>query len=154
MTNLVSKISMAKCHGKISRDDLPKGTILRVLGIARDTKTGPDKNKPGEFWTALVGDFVAIDTITGEEYRSGVCFLPNTAQNLIVGALGGDPNGVEFAFDIGVKKADNPVGYEYTVSPAVKPKESDAMLALMTKANEAKPLAIGNETGAAAGKKK
>lgn len=148
MTNLVSKISVAKCHGKINRDDLPKGPILRVLGIARDTKQGPDKNKPGEFWTALVGDFVAIDAITGEEFRSGVCFLPTTAQNLVLGALGGDPNGVEFAIDIAVKKAENIVGYEYTVSPAVKPKESDAMLALMAKANEAKPLAIGNETGA------
>lgn len=143
--NLLSKISVAKCHGKISRDALPTGPILRVGGIATGTKSGPDKNRPGETWTALTGDFIAIDTVTGEEYRAGVCFLPTVGQNLVLGALGGSPDGVEFGFDIGVKKADNPVGYEYTVKPVVKAKESQVMLNLMARMSEASPLAIGTD---------
>ncbi len=144
---ILSKISVAKCHGKISRDALPTGTILRVGGIATGTKSGPDKNRPGETWTALTGDFVAIDTVNGEEFRAGVCFLPTVGQNLVLGALGGSPDGVEFGFDIGVKKADNAIGYEYTVKPVVKAKESQAMTNLLNKMAEAAPLAIGNDGG-------
>ena len=145
--NLLSKISVSKCHGKLNRDDLPKGPILRVIGIGTGTKTGPDKNKPGEFWTAITGDIAAIDVTTGQEFRSGVCFMPNTAQNLVIGALGSNPEGVEFAFDIGVKKADNVVGYEYTVKPVVKVQESSAMQKLMAAANAAAPLALAAPEG-------
>lgn len=147
MTNIISKISVAKVHGKIDRANLPKGPIVRVLGIATGTKTGPDKNRPGEVWTGLTGDFVAINTESGEEFRAGVCFLPTVGQNLVLGTLGGNPDGVEFALDISVKKADNAVGYEYVVAPVVKPKESDAMAALIAKAAEAKPLGLEHASG-------
>jgi len=146
--NLVSKISVAKCHGKLDKNNLPKEPILRVGGIASGTKTGTSNYGP---WTALTGDFVAINTQTGEEYRSGVCFVPGTALSLIEGALAQSPDGVEFGFDFGVKKADNAVGYEYTVKPVIKAKESEAMSNLLTKMAQAAPLAIGQDKG---GKKK
>jgi len=147
MTNLVSKLSVAKCHGKLNMSDLPKGPFLRVIGVARGTKEGVSTYGP---WTSLLGDFYAINTQTGEEFRSGQCFLPDTANNLVIGALKGSPDGVEFAFDIGVKpSAKEPeTKYEYTVAPVIKVQENDQMASLLAQAAEAKPLAIGNETGA------
>lgn len=146
--NLLSKITVSKCHGKLDRDNLPKGNFLRVVGIATGTKSVADKFKPGEFAFGITGDIVAINTLSGEEYRSGVCYMPATAQNLVVGALGGNPDGVEFAFDIGVKKAENPVGYEYTIKPVIKPKESNAMAALLGRVQEEAPLALAAPEGA------
>lgn len=146
MTNLVTKLSVAKCHGKLDMKNLPKGPILRVLGVARGTKTGTSTF--GQ-WEALTGDFVAIDLTTGEEYRSGVCFMPTIALGLVTGALAGSPDGVEFAFDIGVKpSAKEPDSkYEYTVKPVVKVKENDQMSALKALVMAEAPLAIGSDDG-------
>lgn len=147
--NLVSKISVAKCHGKIDKKNLPKGTIIRIAGIASGTKTGTSNFGP---WTAATGDFIAINAETGEEFRSGICFMPSTAMSLIEGALAQSPEGVEFAFDFGVKEADNSVGYEYTVKPVIKAKESEAMTSLLAKVAAASPLALGHDKGKAKGK--
>ncbi len=147
--NLVSKISVAKCHGKIDMENLPKTPILRVFGVARGTKNGTSQF--GQ-WTALVGDFAAVNLESGEEFRAGVCFMPETALGLVEGALAGSPDGVEFAFDFGVKpSAKEPkTKYEYTVKPVVKVRENDQMTALKALINETAPLAIGNDV---AGKK-
>lgn len=142
MTNIVSKISVAKCHGKLDKANLPKEPILRVAGIATGTKTGTSNYGP---WTAATGDFYAVNLLTGEEFRSGVCFMPGTALALVEGALGSSPDGVEFAFDFGVKKAENAVGYEYTLKPVIKAKESEAFSNLLARVNEAAPLALGND---------
>lgn len=140
--NLMSKISVAKCHGKIDKKNLPKGPVLRVAGIATGTKTGTSNYGP---WTALTGDFYAINLETGEEFRSVKCFMPSTALSLVEGALAGSPDGVEFALDFGVKPADNAVGYEYTVKPVFKVKESEAMATLLAKVEQAAPLKIGSD---------
>lgn len=142
--NLVSKISVAKCHGKLDKKNLPKAPILRVAGIASGTLTGSSTYGP---WTALSGDFYAVNLETGEEFRSGKCFMPATALSLVEGALAGSPEGVEFAFDFGVKAAENAIGYEYTTKSVVKAKESDAMGALLAKVSEASPLALGSDKG-------
>ena len=151
--NIVSKISVAKVHGKIDMKALPKGTIFRIVGIARGTKTGVTNF--GQ-WEALTGTFVAYNLLTGEEFRSGVCFMPQTAIDLVTGALADSPDGVEFALDIGVKPSSREpeTKYEYTLHPVLKPKDTDAMGALLAKANEAKPLALTDETAAPASGKK
>jgi len=138
---LIGKISVAKVFGKLDRKDLPKGTIMRVVGIANGVRTGTSNFGA---WEAVRGDFYAVNLLTGEEFRSGQCFMPNTAISLVTGALAGSPDGVEFAFDFGVKANDSTVGYEYTVKPVVKAKESEAMTSLLERANAAAPLALGN----------
>lgn len=142
--NLVSKISVAKCHGKIDKANLPKGPVLRVMGVARGTQEGSSTFGP---YVALLGDFAAVNMETGEEFRAGKAFMPNTAVSLIAGALAGSPDGVEFAFDFGVKKADNAIGYEYTVKSVIAAKESDQMANLKALVAKEAPLAIGTEGG-------
>lgn len=153
MTNenlgLVSKISVAKCHGKLDKKNLPKGAILRVAGIATGTKTGTSNYGP---WTALTGDFYAVNLESGEEFRAGKAFLPSTALGLVEGALSDSPEGVEFAFDFGVKAAENAIGYEYTVKPVVKAKESDRMAQLLAQVQKESPVKIGHDGGKGKGK--
>lgn len=145
MTTLISKISVAKCHGKLDPKALPKTPILRVFGVARGVLTGTSTF--GQ-WEALSGDFIAVNLETGEEFRSGKAFMPDIALNLVTGALAGSPDGVEFAFDFGVKpSAKDPENkYEYTVKPVVKAKESDQIANLRALVAEAAP-ALGHDGG-------
>lgn len=143
MTTLISKISVAKCHGKLDPKALPKNPILRVFGVARGVLSGTSTF--GQ-WEALSGDFIAVNLETGEEFRSGKAFMPDIALNLVTGALAGSPDGVEFAFDFGVKPStkDPENKYEYTVKPVVKAKESDQIANLRALVAEAAP-ALGHD---------
>ena len=129
--NVIKKISVKTCFGgkkeifaNIDSD------ILRVYGKARGTKS--DVSQYGT-WTAFIGSFRAVNLVTGEEFASSKIFLPNQAEEMLLGVLGGN-DVVDFGFDIGVSENEtSATGYEFTVKPLLQPKEEDDPLAQMAK---------------------
>lgn len=125
--NLIKKISIAKVIGgkpKIAsivkffdeNKTASSMVLARFYGSAVGTKTGVSDF--GE-WTCLTGQFRAINKTTGESFDSGICFLPDVALDLVVGALG--QGSVDFAFDIGVVlDDDSATGYVYTAIPLMQ----------------------------------
>lgn len=132
--NLIKKISVKTVCGVIDKTALTKEPtiLMRVMGVAKGIKTG--SSTYGE-WAAFTGTFEATDLISGEVSRSGVAFLPDVAFDLIAPLLVGDEaNGVEFAFDIGVKSDDKvAVGYTYVAMPLVELTEADPIRQLQSK---------------------
>lgn len=121
---IVAKLSAKKVCGKIKKPE-KKTVLMQIFGVATGTKSG-ESNFGG--WVALTGQFRATNLETGEIYQSGICYLPNTALNLIIPMLAKDGvDGLEFAFNIGVIPADNAFGYEYYVEPMLEPKENDPL---------------------------
>lgn len=137
---IVKKLSVGKLIGKAFRDELtaenPRIELGRMAGIARGTKTGESQFGP---WTALTGDFMFIPS-TGankdKRFRSGVCFLPDVALELVLPVLAsGDIAGVEVAFAIiAVKDADSTTGYVYSAEFLTEPAANDPLTDLVAKA--------------------
>lgn len=88
------------------------------------------------------GNFLAVNLLTGEEFRSGACFLPGPAGQMLSGAMAGEP--IEFGFKIGIElDASSATGYVYTTESLITPAENDP-LTLLAKSIAA-PLAIENQ---------
>ena len=131
---IVSKLSVKKICGKIKKPE-GKVMLMQVFGIATGTKSDESNFGP---WTALLGQFRAVNLESGELFQSGVCFLPNTGLNLITPLLKKDgTDGIEFALNIGVIPAENSVGYEYYVEPVIESQENDPLEILSKKVNQA-----------------
>lgn len=132
---LVAKLSMKTVFGN-ARSALPEndgetsGPLVRIVGTAGSTKSG--ESNFGE-WLAFIGQFQAVNLRTNESFRSGKLFLPSVAQDMLLGAMTSvDAAGVEFAFDIGIRRNDSAqVGYEYVVVPLLDVSESDPCARLM-----------------------
>jgi hypothetical protein len=123
---LLKKLSLASLIGKIEK---PKGptALYRVIGTVIGVKTGTSTYGG---WTALMGDFEAINLDSGEMYASSKAFLPEPALSMLAAASMKSPGGVEFAVEVGVKPANNAFGYEYTVRPLIDSAPTDALKAL------------------------
>lgn len=70
------------------------------------------------------GQFVAINTLTGEQFTSNEAFLPRDLENTIKERLKNAPN-MEIDFQAEVLVADHPSGFCYVVRP-VSTKETVA----------------------------
>lgn len=129
--SLITKISPKSITGKIVKPENEKPVWLyKVFGVANGTKEG--ESNYGH-WIAFTGTFKAIRN-DGESFRSGQCFLPATATNLVLPSLKNEgTNAVEFAFNVGVKKADNQIGYEYIVEPILNVSDNDPIMLLEQK---------------------
>jgi len=127
---LLSRITIKTVVGEI-----PKPTketfLMRVYGQANDFKVATSQYGDS---LGFLGVFKAINAATGEEFTAGKCFLPKIVENQLGGILSGENAGsVEFAFDIGVKPANNAFGYEYVVRPVLAPVEAPVITALEEK---------------------
>ena len=142
MSNLVNKITMKSVCGapemqsvEIVDESGVKKTVLRgverlymrVVGVARGSE-----NITSQYGDSIkfLGDFRAINIQTGEVFNAGNVFLPNIAESYVYNALEAVKHaegfsGLELAFDIGVKPASTPMGYEYTVKPLIEPATKD-----------------------------
>jgi len=103
--------AVAGADGKMSGGKMP---LIRVIGAAVGTKTG---NSSYGDWTALLGQFKAINLDTGEQSEAATLFLPDVALVPIQVALSGpDSRSVEFAIDIfaTLRKDGKPGGVPYT----------------------------------------
>lgn len=125
---LISKIAPRTVVGRF-----PKPTkqekLFSVYGLASGLQSGESSYGT---WECLTGNFEAVNLATGEAFQSPRCFLPHTAHGMIASQFktGAEGVSVKFALEIGVKPAETSVGYEYTVTPLVKPSEDDAMAKL------------------------
>lgn len=170
-TDLLKKLSFKTVVGKVNRRELPENgesmLVMRVIGVANKTVTG---NSDFGAFVGFLGNFEATNVATGEVFRSGQMFLPNVCSNLLEAAVAANGGAnVEFGFDIGVKEADNAIGYEYTAAPIIEASETDPVALLKsrisapalpapTKRNAAPALAApeagGDDAPAADSKKK
>lgn len=106
--------------------------VCRFVGQASDMQPGEGQNGT---WLKFKGLFAGINYLTGEEIRSGACFLPTIVSDMVEGmvakAKGEDGTGaVAFAFEITVKAdATAAVGYVFGANSLVK--GDDPLAALM-----------------------
>jgi hypothetical protein len=101
--------------------------IFQVYGMAHKVRRGESDNGP---WVGLVGRFEAVRIEDGVLYAATQCFLPEPMSSMIAEELDGgedSPDSVQFAFEIGVKKSDSPVGYEYTTKPVIEAGGADPL---------------------------
>lgn len=99
--------------------------LFDVMGVARDTMTGVSDF--GD-WIGFKGDFQAIRTTDGQRFRSGKCFLPEGASDLIEAAQPSKEKEIAFAFRIGLIVDDTAnTLYEYTVESPLEPEQNDAI---------------------------
>ena len=142
MSNLIRKISAKSVCGRI---EAPKKAVklFTVFGIATKVKTGQSDYGP---WTALVGQFEAVNAETGEIFQAPQCFLPDPMNSMIAEQLEEcDEDGnrvtqsVQFSVDVGIKPSDVPVGYEYTTKTVVESDNADPLAALRDASAKALP---------------
>lgn len=136
MTNInyQKKLSTVKICGKVRAKDIPEGgelDLYEVVGVASGVKSGTTDF--GD-WQALTGTFAAQNLETGEQFRSGVCFLPDVGLDPILGQLGAGANAVEFGWVVGIQEDDDVVcGYSYYVRPLIAADENDPLKELTAK---------------------
>lgn len=130
----VKKLSVATVYGKIDAKkvltaDAPID-LMTVYGVAVGTKSGTSNY--GD-WTALVGEFEAVNAETGEVSQANQLFLPEIALIPLRVALE-RAQSVRFAIKLQARAATNSkpggVPYEYTFDSVLPPAEDDPMQAL------------------------
>lgn len=107
-----------------------------IYGIARGVRTRVDDK--GEIDEALRGDFEAERAeplkTEGEpdvtHIRSGICYLPSGFHDQMITAVKETEGGVSFKLRIQVRKAQNPIGYEYIMQPIAAPEVADPLASL------------------------
>lgn len=151
----LKKISTATVFGKITSamlaalEEKPdmEIPIMRITGLAVDTKKGQGDNGP---WIALTGEFVAANAKTGELYVAPTCFIPGPMQAIVAARMNqANVTAVEFAVDIGIKFSDSPIRYEYVNRTLIKDDEnaSPAMRLLKAVQGVHPMAAIANKMG-------
>lgn len=151
--------------------------LFEVYGHAHSVKRG---SSDFGGYVALIGRFEAVNitkdadgNTDGRIFAGPQCYLPEPMQSMLAEQLEATENekdsdgkpvlvdgkpktrrvvdSLEFAFRIGVKATNSPIGYEYTTSPIVKPGGADPLADLRKKI----PALTGPaEAPAASGKKK
>lgn len=134
VVNFQKKLSTAKIVGKISARSVKvdeSKDLYNIVGIASGTKSDISDFGP---WTALTGNFAAVNLETSEQFRSGVAFLPDVALDPILGQLGAGAPAVEFGWVIGIQgDEDVQCGYTYYARPLVEANENDPLERLTSK---------------------
>jgi hypothetical protein len=79
----------------------------------------------------LIGDFVAINTMSGEVFRSNRAFLPAIMADTLVSAVSQADKGsvVQFGYQVSIiEDVKSATGYVYTFEPLLEANESNQML--------------------------
>ncbi|MFA7334724.1 MAG: hypothetical protein AB7Q37_18780 [Pyrinomonadaceae bacterium] len=146
----IKKITVKNVCGGDLKSLLPKEggarTIARIFGVASGKTDGVSHfgGEPSP-WVKFSGQFQGINTVTGEEFKSFTCLLPELGANLLGLALeSSDGSPVEFGFDIAISGTDTPIGYQFEVTPLVELKIADLLGGLLARVSETAPLRIGN----------
>lgn len=127
------------------RELVKKGekALFTIVGTVTGVKQGNGDNGP---WVKFMGGFGGVNMVTGECFRSGELFLPASVTPILeaelLASLKQDGfSGLEIAFEIGAKKTDSVIGYEYTVKDKADARERDPVTQLMNKYVDPKLLA-------------
>ncbi len=130
---MIKKLSTLKIMGKKPRlnEDEKTRDLYQVVGIASGKKTG---ESDFGLWCSLTGNFAAVNLSTGEQFRSGVLFLPDVALDPILGQMDAGATSVEFGFTISIVEDEkSATGYVYTAMPLMAPDQNDPLEALTSK---------------------
>lgn len=136
MTTLLKKLSIKGICGDVKAPAVGVSKELAViLGYARTSEI--KKTTFGDS-IGFHGSFKGIDVETGEEFQSGVCYLPDVASDMLNNAMLDTEGVVEFGFKIfvvGVKGRTEGEGnkYEYRCAPLMEVSENDPLNALETR---------------------
>ena len=148
MSNLVNKISFKSVCGnpelqplEMTDENGQKKTVLRgveklymrLVGVVRKYETVTSQYGDS---VAFAGEFRAVNLLTGEVYNGGKLFLPNVAESFVYNAFLNQEmvegfNGLELAFDLGIKPSNTAMGYEYTVKPLIEQTATDRLAAML-----------------------
>ena len=74
----LTKMSVKGLGCKPVGSDTPT-PLCQILGKASGTKTGENK-ATAQIWTALSGQFMGVNMVTGEQFRSAKLFLPSGSR--------------------------------------------------------------------------
>ncbi len=101
-------------------DQTSEHHIARFVGVATAPKPYKVKegDRAGETAFGLLGQFEGTNSHTGETINSAVCYLPEYATEMVIGALtsSDDVQSVKIAFDIyAVYSAKSATSYEFGV---------------------------------------
>lgn len=147
MTTLLKKIGASDLLGpvaKVVREHLEVGDVKNAFGVAgvcNKIETGVSNY--GE-WTRFIGDFNAVNYLTGEEFRSEKTHVPSVLEAVLLRdleALKGASkemahstvtdlsSEIEFAFTVALKRLEDDekggVSYEYVTTPKTEVKAND-----------------------------
>lgn len=112
-------------------------SLLKIAGIVTSAK--PGSTDKGEY-LKLIGQFTAINQVTGETFTAAQCILPDFVTAPLGSALQSGNSEVQFAVEVIAKHAPTSVtGYQFGVKPLIEAKPSDAMQALLGTAGISKP---------------
>lgn len=117
MATMIGKISMRTIKTTPAKQatEGESTRIAIVFGQATGIKEVVDKAR-GDVYQALSGTFAAKNEISGEEFQSGLLYLPAGIHAMVESAvktLDGETKSVNFALGINVVTASNPAGYSY-----------------------------------------
>lgn len=138
MANIVAKLSTSTLGLKGQKAVANEGPtpLGRVWGIASGVKVTEDK-RTGDFHQALTGTFAGVNyDAQGEEYRSGVLYLPKGVMELALAAVDsgevtdtGKPiyNEIKFAFELIAVPSSAPIGYSWQAKQLVESASADPL---------------------------
>lgn len=112
---------------------VPDGTAVELLRIAGSVLNAQSGSTDKGSYTKLLGEFVGIDTTTGEVYQSDACIMPEfIGEQVGAAVLGANGSRVEFGFVIGAQAMANSVtGYKFTVKSLVELHRNDTQARLL-----------------------
>lgn len=130
-TEMLRKLSVKTICGDQKAPEKATG-LFQCYGVAQGLRTGNTTYGP---WLAFTGNFEAVRSKDGRKFFGTQIFLPEPAQSMMAGHLKvaqeeDKTATIAFAFEIGIKPNDTPVGYEYTIKPLIKPSGNDPLAAL------------------------
>lgn len=99
---LTPKSVMGKIPNPPEKGTTPLYTIIGVChGVVKGAKEFGGETRP---WTKLIGNFEAVNLISGEVFAAPECFLPEPYNSMIAQKFEGDSavNAVEFAIEVGL----------------------------------------------------
>ena len=167
MTTLLKKISASDLIGvvaKVVRDTMEVGDVKNAFGVAGVCSKIEEGVSSYGNWTRFVGDFQAVNYLTGEEFRSAKCHVPTVLQDVLLRDL--EPlkgaskelmhstitdltSEIEFAFTVALKRlADDDKGgvsYEYVTTPKTQLKENNRISHLASMLQLAAPKEVEPE---------
>lgn len=144
---LLKKIGASDLLGKVAlvvRENLEVGDVKDAFGVAGVCNAIEEGTSTYGDWTRFIGDFTAVNYLTGESFRSEKTHVPGVLEAVLlrgiesmkaetkelahttVTKLSGE---IEFAFTVALKRLPDDekggVSYEYICTPKTEIQEND-----------------------------
>lgn len=127
----------------IFKGDKPLIVLGTIVGIATGIFSKADGKDPTKIFSGLKGTFEGIPADQKEDaVQSGVLYLPDGIYNMLAANFQGEnaATSIQFAIEVQVKKATNPIGYEFGFVQKGKLATADPLASLKEAAGLAKAL--------------